>query len=277
MNRFKITRQYKFEMSHALFMQDTNSNTNLGYYSRDIKPHGHNWKLEITVEGTKDIRSHMIYDLNNLDKLVAREINARYDHQHFDSDNFDQVPTLENLTKVMWDTLKQKDNYVSQIQLYEEPYIYATYLGGNNMYVTHTYNFNAQHRTFNPKIAIALNDQYYGKCRNWHGHSYELSVTLKGGRDEKTGLVVDRVRFDIVMDQFMEDHLGHKNLNELPGLEEGNATTENLLEALWPKIESVLRDREVTNKDNPKLYRLRIKETDRNYFDYHGPNKEEIF
>ena len=47
------------------------------------------------------------------------------------------------------------------------------------MYITHVYSFNAIHKTHNPAISQVLNDQYYGKCNNVHGHSYDLEITLK--------------------------------------------------------------------------------------------------
>ena len=276
MNQIRITRSYKFEMSHALFLHEPNYNLSPYCYGRDMNAHGHNWRLDITIEGTKDSRSHMIYDLNNLDKLVEREIDNRYDHKYFDINNFDQVPTLENLTKVMWNSLREKDKYIHSITLYEEPNVFATYNGDNNMYVTHCYKFNAQHRTHNPDLHQGLNDQYYGKCNRYHGHSYELEVTVQGTPEEDTGLIINSQTLDDAMHEFINKNLGHKNLNELEGLEKGNATTENLLEAIWPKISELVTKKGILFKRS-KLYRLRIKETDRNYFDYHGPDKEDIF
>ena len=277
MNTFRITRQYKFEMSHALFLQEESQATSRNIFGRAVNPHGHNWRLEVTVEGTKDYRSHMIYDLNNLDKLVAREIDARYDHKYFDINNFDQVPTLENLTRTMWNGLREKDTHIKQVTLFEEPNVYAMYNGGPFMYVTHVYKFNAQHRTFNPKVHEGLNDQYYGKCKNWHGHSYELSVTIEGTPNKEVGLVINPLCLDKAIYAVIEKELDYKNLNDLVGLEEGNATTENVLEALWGKVQRSLKTNTVLDDNcDAILYRLRLKETDRNVFDYFGPNKEDM-
>ena len=277
MNVFRITRQYKFEMSHALFWLEEKQPIGKYIYGRAVNPHGHNWRLDVTVEGTKDYRSHMIYDLNNLDKLVAREIDNRYDHKYFDINNFDQVPTLENLTKVMFNSLREKDTHVKSITLYEEPNVYATYSGGGNMYVTHVYKFNAQHRTHNPKLHQGLNDQFYGKCNRYHGHSYELSVTVKGMPNNRAGLVINHARLDKAIYDLIGNQLDYKNLNELPELEEGNATTENLLEALWGKVQKSLKDHTVIDDHcGTTLYRLRLKETDRNIFDYFGPDNEDL-
>ena len=128
------------------------------------------------------------------------------------------------------------------------------------MYITRIYTFNAIHKTHNPAISQGLNDQYYGKCNRYHGHSYELEITLKDSPFSYS--------FDDKVHDFITNELDHKNLNELEGIENENATTENLLEAVWSKIERL------TDKEH--LYRLRIKETDRNVFDYFGPSKEEI-
>ena len=276
MNKFRITRTYKFEMSHALFMHNVSPETNRFCYGNAVNPHGHNWRVDITVEGTKDVRSHMIYDLNKLDKLAGVEIDYRWDHKYFDVTNLDTVPTLENITKIMFNSLRAKDTNIASVSLYEEPDIYATYGGGPNMYVTHVYKFNAQHRTYNPDLAEGLNDQYYGKCRRFHGHSYELSVTLKG-KPSDAGLVINHARFDKAIYKLIKDHLDYKQLNDLPGLEKANATTENVLEVLWPAIKTSLLNHEALHtEDTTSLYRLRLKETDRNVFDYFGPDTEDM-
>ena len=275
MSKIRITRTYKFEMSHALFLRDEHE-VSKTIFGRDVNPHGHNWRLDITVEGKKDVRSHMIYDLNDLDSLVRREIDMRWDHKHFDITNLDQVPTLENITQIMFNSLREKDIFIKNITLYEEPDIYASYSGGEKMYVTHIFKFNAQHRTHNPDIGPGLNDQYYGKCNRFHGHSYELSVTMKGKPAAGSGLLFNHKNFKDTISNLVNEQLDHKVLNDLPGLEKGNATTENLLEALWPKVVHVLKDKGLLLKGFIDLYRLRIKETDRNIFDYFGPDNEDI-
>lgn len=278
MNKFRGTREFAFEMSHALFMLEQEPYTNLSCYGRDVEPHGHNWKLQIEIEGPKHPEHQMIYDLSKLDKLFKKQIDVRYDHRYFDINILDRVPTIENLTRTMWNGLVTKCDYLHQIQLYEYPYIWTTY-GGQDMYLNTSYQFSAQHRTHNTQLHDIQNQNYYGKCNRYHGHNYSLVVTLKGPVNEKTGLIVNRVSLDKCMNSFIETYLAHKTLNKIPGLQDTNATTENILEVLWNLLLThLVRENIIVPKDHrtPRLYRLRLHETDRNYFDYFGPDKEEV-
>lgn len=275
MNIFYGTREYAFEMSHALFyLNDEDRTDSIGVYGRDMAPHGHNFKLKVTIKGSRDPKSQMIRDLSELDHIYQRDIDSRFDHRHFDINNLAVVPTLENLTKIMWDTLYYEIKELQQIQLYEEPELFTTYTGEKDMYVTATHRFNAQHKTENPKLSGPANESTYGKCNRYHGHSYTLETTIKGPVNEITGYIVNPIKFNGAMNKFVAADLEHQVLNEFPDLKNGNATTENLLEAIWLRLEHYLEQRGFINKNQPKLYSLKLVETSRNSFTYFGPSVE---
>ena len=126
-------------------------------------------------------------------------------------------------------------------------------------------HFNAAHRLYRPNWSDEKNQAIFGKCNNphYHGHNYELIVSVTGEVDPETGYVVDvKILKDFIKSE-VEDVLDHKNLNlEVPEFKETNPTAENIVIFIYNKLKDVLEDRldlEVT------LY-----ETPRNFVSYSG-------
>jgi len=126
-------------------------------------------------------------------------------------------------------------------------------------------HFNAAHRLYRPNWSDKKNETIFGKCNNphYHGHNYELIVSVTGEVDPETGYVVDvKILKDFIKSE-VEDVLDHKNLNlEVPEFKETNPTAENIVIFIYNKLKSVLENRlelEVT------LY-----ETPRNFVSYSG-------
>ena len=126
-------------------------------------------------------------------------------------------------------------------------------------------HFNAAHRLYRKDWDDAKNLEVFGKCSNpnYHGHNYELIVSVTGEIDEETGFVIDlKVLKDIIKVE-IEDAFDHKNLNiEVDEFKNLNPTTENIAVIIYNKIKPQLKsnlDLEVT------LY-----ETRRNFVSYSG-------
>jgi len=106
----------------------------------------------------------------------------------------------------------------------------------------------------------------FGLCSNpnWHGHNYEIDVTVEGPIDAETGYVLDLKELrDLVEDRVIAD-LDHRNLNlDVPWLEGVNPTTENLVVAIWDRMVAVM-------PDGVELVRLVLYETPRNFVEYTG-------
>ena len=123
-------------------------------------------------------------------------------------------------------------------------------------------HFNAAHRLFNPAWTDERNNEVFGKCNNlnFHGHNYELIVTLCGEPDPETGYVYDLKRLSNLIKALILKPFDHKNLNlDTPYFKNLNPTAENIALVIWqllrPQIEQHL-DLKV------KLY-----ETERNFVD----------
>lgn len=131
--------------------------------------------------------------------------------------------------------------------------------------VTRRVHFSAAHRLHNPAFSEERNREVYGLCNNpnWHGHNYELDVTVEGRVDPETGYVLDLKRLRDLVESVVLEDVDHRNLNlEVPWLEGIIPSTENLVVAIWRRLESEI--------PQGKLVRLILWETPRNYVEYTG-------
>ena len=131
--------------------------------------------------------------------------------------------------------------------------------------VTRRTHFNAAHRLHNPDKSDEWNRQTFGKCNspNWHGHNYELEVTVIGEPDPDTGYVVDLSDLKRVIHERVLDIVDHANLNlDVPFLKGVLPSTENFAVAIWKQLEDAI--------PNGRLESVRLQETPRNIVEYRG-------
>ncbi|ARS34203.1 6-pyruvoyl trahydropterin synthase family protein [Pontibacter actiniarum] len=138
------------------------------------------------------------------------------------------------------------------------------------IYVSRLEHFNAAHKLFNPNWSLAKNKEVFGPCANtnWHGHNYELIVTVKGKPDPDTGFVIDLKKLSTLIRTHIIEKVDHKNLNlDVSFMEDKLASTENLVVEFWKILEP--RVREISN-NIAALHSLKLYETPRNYVEYFG-------
>ena len=131
--------------------------------------------------------------------------------------------------------------------------------------VTRKSHFNAAHRLNNPKWSEEKNEEFFGLCnnKNYHGHNYELDVTISGEIDEESGYLVDMKELSDIIESEIETRFDHKNLNlDTEEFRELNPTAENIAIVIW----------KILRKKIPKKFQLSIKlhETPRNFVEYSG-------
>ena len=126
-------------------------------------------------------------------------------------------------------------------------------------------HFNAAHRLYRPDWEDSKNSEVFGKCNNpnFHGHNYELVVSVTGEIDPETGFVIDmKVLKDLIKDK-IEDAFDHKNLNiEVPEFQDLNPTAENIAVVIWNRLRPSI---EIDKELEIVLY-----ETPRNFVAYSG-------
>ena len=130
-------------------------------------------------------------------------------------------------------------------------------------------HFNAAHKLYNPEWSREKNEEIYGPCanENWHGHNFELIVTVMGDTDPETGFVVDLKKLSTLIREEIISKVDHKNLNvDVPFMTGKLASCENLIQEFW----HILHPKVAMLGKQAKLYQLRLYETPRNFVDYFG-------
>lgn len=133
--------------------------------------------------------------------------------------------------------------------------------------VTRRLHFNAAHRLHRPDWSDDRNADVFGPCANpnWHGHNYDIEVTVAGEPDPETGYVMDLGQLKRLVTDRVIDDVDHRNLNlEVPWLEGINPTTENFVIAIWDRLAGRM-------PEGVDLDRIVLRETPRNFVEYTGP------
>jgi len=134
------------------------------------------------------------------------------------------------------------------------------------VYITRIEHFNAAHKLFNPSWTKEENEAVFGKCanENWHGHNFELHVTIAGNPNPDTGFVFDVKKLSIIIKDYVIEKLDHKNLNLDVDFMAGKlCSIENLVIGIWKQLQPQL-------PAEIKLHALKLYETPRIYVEYFG-------
>lgn len=132
---------------------------------------------------------------------------------------------------------------------------------------TRKVHFSAAHRLHRPEWSEERNAEVFGDCSNpnWHGHNYDLFVTVEGPIDPETGFVMDLKALKELLEERVLVDVDHRNLNlEVPWLAGTVPSTENFAVAIWDRIEGSL-------PEGVRLTKVALHETPRHYVEYHGP------
>ncbi|MCB9188295.1 MAG: 6-carboxytetrahydropterin synthase [Flavobacteriales bacterium] len=135
------------------------------------------------------------------------------------------------------------------------------------VYVTRRERFNAAHQMYNPSWSREKNDEIFGKCanKNWHGHNYELFITVKGEPDPETGYCVDLKKVSDVVKNEVIEQLDHRNINlDVPFMKGKLASTENLTIEIWKILAPLILDL------GAQLHELKLYESENNFVSYQG-------
>ncbi len=133
-----ITRREQFSASHACLQPALDPEENRALYGEDANPngHGHNYALEVTLEGTPDPVSGMVYDLKALKDVIRQMVIEPFDHRflNYEVAPFDRsVPTTENVAREIWRRLEPRLTSdrarLHSIRLYETEDLFVDYFG----------------------------------------------------------------------------------------------------------------------------------------------------
>ena len=135
------------------------------------------------------------------------------------------------------------------------------------VYLTRVEHFNAAHRLYNENWSEEKNREVFGKCANanWHGHNYELHLTIKGDPHPETGFIFNaKTLGDLIKDVIVE-RVDHRNLNMDVDFMKGKLTSaENFAIGIWNELKPYIE------KDGAQMHCVKLLETPRIYVEYFG-------
>lgn len=135
------------------------------------------------------------------------------------------------------------------------------------VYLTRVEHFNAAHKLYNENWSEEKNREVFGKCanNNWHGHNYELFVTVKGTPDADTGFIYNAKTLGDLIKRVVVDKVDHSNLNMDVDFMKGKFTSaENVAIGIWNELAPHI------NSDTVQLHCIKLQETPRIYVEYYG-------
>jgi 6-pyruvoyltetrahydropterin/6-carboxytetrahydropterin synthase len=133
------------------------------------------------------------------------------------------------------------------------------------VYLTRREHFNAAHKLYCEHWSPEKNELVFGKCsnKNWHGHNYELLVTVKGEPNKETGFVMNVKDLSVIIQEHICERLDHKNLNmDVEWGYEMQPSTENVAIWIWNELKNRVTECE--------LHCVKLQETDNIFVEYYG-------
>ncbi|MDW8274283.1 MAG: 6-carboxytetrahydropterin synthase [Chitinophagales bacterium] len=135
------------------------------------------------------------------------------------------------------------------------------------VYLTRKEHFNAAHALYNDKWSEEKNREVFGKCanRNFHGHNFDLFVTVKGIPHPDTGFVMNAHTLSKIMKREVVERLDHKNLNlDVPEFKDKMVSSETVVKQIWQWLEPHI------NAHGCTLHAVKLCETENIFVEYFG-------
>ena len=127
------TRRFAFSAGHHYRVAAWSEDENARRFGRLAVPHGHNYTLDVTVQGEIDERTGMVVDLGDLKRIVQEAVIDRFDHADLNADPLfrDRIPTTENIALAVWELLAPKlgPDRLARVRVWEDPTLFVDYDG----------------------------------------------------------------------------------------------------------------------------------------------------
>jgi 6-pyruvoyltetrahydropterin/6-carboxytetrahydropterin synthase len=229
-------------------------------FGRAVSTHGHNYRARLSFETEKMAREQPIVRHDAITKCI-HSLRSELDHRHLnrDVDAFKNRPTTtESLAEYIYERVNALVP-LHRIRLHEREDFFTEVWDDGSMFAGIRAPFSAAHRLHVRTFSETQNTELFGKCNNpaGHGHNYIVEATIGGDYDERTGTLCDFVALQSALADALEPWRDRHLDLETEDFRENPSTGENIVRALWPKIDNRIRQR---------LVRLRLWETANNRF-----------
>ncbi|MBS1701317.1 MAG: 6-carboxytetrahydropterin synthase [Armatimonadetes bacterium] len=264
-----MTRTVSFSSGHRFWFAHLSDEENRRLFPGWGSPynHGHNYRLDVTVEGMVNRETGMVVNIKDIDAILKSRIVPEFAQKSINDEVpyfATHTPSLENMMPYLWREILEAglppEVQMTSLRLEELPNFYGEY-DGMKTTITRIYEFAAAHRLHAPGLSDERNRELFGKCNNeaGHGHNYVLEVTVSGQLDETTGMMCSIIDVDAAVGREVVDRYDHKNFNcDIPEFEGKPTTSESIAEMIFSRLDGHIP---------ATLERIRLWETPRSVFE----------
>jgi len=253
---------YWFEFSAArnTMSPRLSADENARLFGSATSTHGHNYRARLTFRSERFDGKDPLVHYDAIEACV-RALRTELDHRYLNEEVIglkDRPITTESLAGYIYERVKTTLP-LHRVRLHERDDFFAEALGNNAVFLGLQEPFHAAHRLHAATLSDAENLKLYGKCNNprGHGHAYLTEATVGGEYDARSGALYDFVALKNAMAESLEPWRDRHLDLETEDFRAAPSTGENIVRALWPKLD---------NRLGQRLVRLRLWETANNRF-----------
>jgi len=253
---------YWFEFSAARKTMSPllSADENERLFGEAVSIHGHNYRSRLTFRAEYFDRKVPLIRFDAIDSCV-RALRTELDHRYLNEDVIglkDRPITTETLATYIYERVNGMMP-LQRVRLNERDDFFAEAWEGDSIFLGLRLPFHAAHRLHANALSGADNARLYGKCNNptGHGHRYLTEATIGGEYNARSGTLYNFVAFRKAIEESIEPWRDRHLDLETEDFRNAPSTGENIVRALWPKID---------NRLNQQLVRLRLWETANNRF-----------
>jgi len=251
---------FEFSAARKTVSPHVNKEENARLFGRATSIRGHNYRARLTFRTERLDAKALLVRHDAIDACLHAlrdELNHRYLNQEVVGLR-DRPVTTESLAGYIYERVKAAVS-LHRIRLHEREDFFAEAWGDKIIFLGTWMPFNAAHRLHATALSDAENAKLYGKCNNplGHGHRYLTETTVGGEYDKRSGTLYDFVAFRKAIEESLKPWQNRHLDLETNDFRDVPSTGENIVRALWPKID---------NRVNQQLVRLRLWETANNRF-----------
>jgi 6-pyruvoyltetrahydropterin/6-carboxytetrahydropterin synthase len=250
---------FEFSAARRTMSPHLTPEENVTLFGPATRPHGHNHRCRLTFRTEQLDPQRPLVRYDEID-MCTRALRTELDHQYLNEVvGLKERPiTTESLAEYIHERVESMMP-LNRVRLHERTDFFAEAWSDNTIFLGLRVPFYAAHRLYTSTLSDAENTKLYGKCNNptGHGHGYLTETTIGGEYNERSGTLYDFVALnDAIHESVKSWEDRHLDL-ETEDFRKAPSTGENIVRALWPKIDS---------RVNQQLVRLRVWETSNNLF-----------
>jgi 6-pyruvoyltetrahydropterin/6-carboxytetrahydropterin synthase len=251
---------FEFSAARRTMSPHLSEQENARFFGKGTSIHGHNYRVRLTFRTEKVIGEMPVVRFEEVDACL-RSLHSELDHRYLNQEVAglkDRPMTTESLAGYIYQRVNS-NLALHRVRLHERDDFFAEVWNEKTVLLGMQMPFNAAHRLHATTLSDAENAKLFGKCNNLHGHGhrYLTETTIGGEYDKRSGTLRDFVTFQKAIEESLKPWQDRHLDLETEDFRNAPSTGENIVRALWPKID---------NRLDQQLVRLRLWETANNRF-----------